>query len=123
MYLFDVISKHITWLSERQALTASNIANVDTPGYRAQSIRPFESYLGTPTLDLAATAVGHISLAPGEVREIGQTSGASWASSHSGNNVSLEVELMAASSANRMMNMDAGVMRTFHRMFLSSVKV
>ena len=48
--------------------------------------------------------------------------GSSWASSHSGNNVSIEQELMKASSGNRMMNVDAGLTRTFQRMLLASVK-
>ncbi|MFM8748050.1 MAG: flagellar basal body protein [Aestuariivirga sp.] len=113
----------MTWLAERQAVTASNIANADTPGYRARSVQSFSSYLEGPVLQLAATAPGHMSLPPGEARPVEITSGASWASSHSGNNVSIESELMTASSSSRMMNMDSAAVKSFHRMLMSSVKV
>jgi flagellar basal-body rod protein FlgB len=123
VYLFDVSSRHMAWLSERQAVTAGNIANADTPGYRARSVSAFSAYLEGPPLALAATSAAHISLLPQESRQADLGAGPSWASSHSGNNVSLEVELMTASSTNRMMNTDAAIVRSFHRMFLSSVKV
>ncbi len=123
MYLFEVASRHMTWLAERQMITAANIANADTPGYRTQEVNPFSSYLGGPSVQLAATSPMHLSLPPDEARSAGTRSGAGWNSSHSGNDVSIEKELMTASSSNRMMNVDAGIARTFHRMLLSSVKV
>ncbi len=123
MYLFEIASRHMTWLSERQAVTASNIANADTPGYRAKGVAPFSSYMEGPQLQLAATSAGHMNLPPGEARPVEMTAGHSWASSHSGNNVSIENELMTASSSSRMMNMDAGAVRSFHRMLMLSVKV
>lgn len=122
MYLFELASRHMTWLAERQAVTAANIANSDTPGYRARGVQPFSAYLEGPEVQLAVTSNGHMTLPPGEARPAGITSGNSWASSHSGNNVSLENELMTASSSVRMMNMDAGALRSFQRMLLSSVK-
>ena len=123
MYLFELASRHMTWLAERQAVTASNIANADTPGYRARSVQSFSSFLEGPNLQLVATSPRHMSLPPGEARPVEITSGNSWASSHSGNNVSIESELMTASSSSRMMNMDTAALRSFHRMLMLSVKV
>jgi flagellar basal-body rod protein FlgB len=122
VYLFEVASRHMTWLAERQMVTAANIANADTPGYRTQEVNPFSSYLEGPTIQLAATSPMHLSLSPGEARSAGTRAGTGWNASHSGNNVSIEKELMTASSTNRMMNIDASIMRSFHRMLLSSVK-
>ncbi|MCA3561417.1 MAG: flagellar basal body rod protein FlgB [Aestuariivirga sp.] len=122
MYLFDLASRHMTWLSERQAVTASNIANADTPGYRAQGVGSFSAYLDGPSVQMAATSPLHMMLPPDEARSAGRDAGKSWASSHSGNNVSVEQELMTASSSNRMMGIDAGLVRSFHRMLLASVK-
>lgn len=122
MYLLDLASRHMRWLSERQAITAANIANADTPGYRARDIGTFASHLADPQIRLAATSPMHMDLSPTESGGAGRQPGASWASSHSGNNVSIEQELMKASSGNRMMSVDAGLMRSFHRMLLSSVK-
>lgn len=123
MYLFDLASRHMTWLSERQALTAANIANSDTPGYRAQDVAPFSSFLEGPSVQLAATSPLHLTLPTGEGGGSARQPGGSWASSHSGNNVSIEKELMTASSGSRMMSVDASLMRSFQRMLLASVKV
>ena len=75
MYLFELASRHMTWLAERQALTAANIANADTPGYRARDVRPFSTALEGPAVTFITTMPGHIRLAPGEMRESGRASG------------------------------------------------
>lgn len=113
----------MTWLAERQTVTAANIANADTPGYRARDVAPFSSVLETAGLSMVATSPLHMTAGAGSTANLATRSGASWASSHSGNNVSIERELMTASSNSRMLNMDATLTRTFHRMILSSVKV
>ena len=123
MYLFDLASRHMTWLSERQAVTAANIANADTPGYRAQDVAPFSSYLNGPPIQLSATSPMHMQLTGSEASASSQTAGSSWGSGHSGNNVSIERELMTASSSSRMMSIDASLSRSFQRMILASVKV
>ncbi len=122
MYLFDVASRHMTWLAERQAVTAANIANADTPGYRTREVVPFSSYLEGPSIQLVATSPRHLTLPAENAQSAGVRSGSGWNTSHSGNNVAIEKELMTASSSNRMMNLDASLVRSFHRMLLSSVK-
>lgn len=112
----------MSWLAERQSVTAANIANADTPGYRAREINPFSSYVSQAGLQLVATSPMHLSVPATEARAAGTRDGSGWGSTHSGNTVSLEKELMTASSTNRMMNIDASIARTFHRMLLSSVK-
>lgn len=123
VYLFDLASRHMSWLSERQAVTAANIANSDTPGYRAQDVTSFASVLDGSDLQLSTTSPLHIGTSPADVGASGRRAGGSWGISHSGNSVSVEQELMKASSANRMMSLDTGLARTFHRMLLASVKV
>lgn len=123
MYLFDVASRHMTWLAERQSVTASNIANADTPGYRARDLEPFSVVLDAAPLQLATTSPGHLQLTGGATGITGQQPGESWDQAHSGNNVSIEHELMTASSNSRMMSLDISLARSFHRMLLTSVKV
>lgn len=123
MYLFDLASRHMSWLAQRQAVTAANIANADTPGYRAQDVSSFSSYVEGPRMQLATTSSLHMELSASETTSSGRAAGTSWASSHSGNNVSIEQELMKASSGSRMMNVDTALTRTFQRMLLASVKV
>ncbi|MFV0360857.1 FlgB family protein [Tropicimonas sp.] len=78
----------------RQAMVAQNIANVDTPGYRAVDIAEFSEFLAadTPAAGMRATRKGH-AVAPeaGFPQHIAY-SGASPAPN--GNTVSLEEEMM-----------------------------
>ena len=123
MYLFDLASNHMSWLSQRQALTAANIANADNPGYRAQDVAPFSSYLESPSISQATTSPMHMTMSDSDSSVAERRTGNSWASSHSGNNISVEQELMTASSVSRQMSIDAGLARSFQRMLLASVKV
>ncbi|WP_377510223.1 FlgB family protein [Octadecabacter sp. R77987] len=79
---------------QRQAVTARNIANADTPGYRAQTMDSFaEAYRGHETTTLRSTRAGHIG---------GADAGAAAARarmadaepSPNGNSVSLEEEML-----------------------------
>lgn len=45
MTLFQIASARMDWLSNRQKVVASNIANADMPGYRAQDVTSFEDFL------------------------------------------------------------------------------
>ena len=113
----------MTWLAERQSVTAVNIANTDTPGYRARDIAPFSAVLDGTALTLQTTSPMHMSFGASAVDASGRRATATWGSAHSGNDVSIEKELMTASANSRMMNFDAGIARSFHRMLLSSLKV
>ena len=123
MFLFDVASRHMTWLAERQSVTASNIANADTPGYRGREAAQFSAVLDATPSTLATTSPAHLQVTGGGTLQSDQRAGDSWDSAHSGNNVSIEQELMRAGANSRMMNLDIGLTRSFHRMFLTSLKV
>ena len=45
MYLFEVAAQRAQWLSARQTAIADNVANANTPGYRALDIQPFSAVL------------------------------------------------------------------------------
>ena len=40
--LFSVIKKRFAWLTQRQEILSQNIANADSPGYRASDLKPFD---------------------------------------------------------------------------------
>lgn len=123
MQVFEAASRHMLWLSQRQAVTAENIANADTPGYRGRDIAPFDNVLHLTGLALAQTGPGHMSSAAEAAGSVEIRAQRPWDRSLSGNDVSLEQELMKASETGRMMALDTSLVRSFHRMFLSSVKV
>lgn len=88
------LAKHA---AARQAKIAGNVANADTPGYRAQDIAPFaETYqANTDSGSLRATRAGHMmsnEIDPSEIRVIDRPG----PSAPNGNTVSLETEIMNA---------------------------
>lgn len=123
MYLFELSSRHMHWLADRQAVIAGNIANADTPGFRARDMNPFEVTLDQTGLQLAATSPLHFRAAHQSTLVIDSTSAYGRQEAHSGNSVSLETELLNASQTSRMMSIDSSVTRSFHRMVLTSLKV
>ena len=40
--LFATVKKRLAWLTQRQEVLAQNIANSDTPDYRARDLKPFQ---------------------------------------------------------------------------------
>lgn len=79
----------------RQAVVARNIANADTPGYRARTIAPFaETYRTTTTSISARTSrPGHIIGSSSTASRIEMKDSASEPSPN-GNTVSIEEEMM-----------------------------
>ncbi len=60
MQLFNIVSRHNQWLAVRQNAIAGNIANANTPGFRAQDVQPFEMAVEQARLAMAATQPGHL---------------------------------------------------------------
>jgi flagellar basal-body rod protein FlgB len=96
--LFSLISQRIGWLTERQKVLAENVANADTPHYKARDLKPmdFAAAAGAAGARMApaATDPRHI-----DARTGGGTKGAPVKDNKaeatlSGNTVSLESEMM-----------------------------
>ncbi len=83
-------------LAQRQEVIGQNLANVDTPGYQAQTLN-FEDLLkramnGSAPLSLESTNPAHISLgSQASTFSTGLRQGGSWRSD--GNDVDIDVEL------------------------------
>lgn len=45
IHLFQLASARMQWLSARQKVISENIANADTPGYRARDVTGFGQYV------------------------------------------------------------------------------
>lgn len=43
--LFDAADRRLQWLGARQGILARNVANADTPGWKARDVRPFTDVL------------------------------------------------------------------------------
>jgi flagellar basal-body rod protein FlgB len=62
--LFEAITKHMSWIGERQSVLAQNVANADTPGFTASDVKrlSFAELVagGGQRLALATTAPAHV---------------------------------------------------------------
>ena len=123
IYLLQLASQQAKWLTARQTLIADNIANANTPGYRAKDIQPFSEILDQTQITMAATSPAHIVPAGEEVAAATRPAdGDGWETSVSGNSVSLEQEMMKEGEVNRSYTMNTNIKRVFHQMMLSALK-
>jgi flagellar basal-body rod protein FlgB len=123
IHLFDVVSRHNRWLTVRQSTIASNVANANTPGYKAVDVEPFAKVLETTRLTMQATRPGHITDVSAKITSVDVRKSEPWETAHSGNTVSLEQELINANEINRAYRLNTGIAKAFHRMLLMSAKV
>jgi flagellar basal-body rod protein FlgB len=124
--LFDLASRQAEWLSVRQQVVAGNIANANTPKYQAKDVTPFSAVLDQNTsFHLARTSAGHMSASPiGDsdievrdaklVNEIGVQ--------ESGNSVGLAEEMTKQGEIKRDYDLNAALVKSFHRMMLMAVR-
>jgi flagellar basal-body rod protein FlgB len=122
-YLFKVVSSQNHWLSVRQSLIAGNIANANTPAFKAQDVEAFEKVLNSTNLVTAKTNTGHIDLGASDVPVTNTKDEDSWEITHSGNTVSLEQELVKANDVNRSYRLNTSIIKAFHGMLMSAAKV
>jgi len=120
--LFSLASQRASWLSTREATIASNVANANTPNYRAQDVTPFASVLSHLNLPMATTAQGHIQPNALSGSKSRVKASESWDVVYSGNSVNLEQEMLKAGEVGTAHALDVGVVRSFHQMLMSAVR-
>lgn len=122
MHVFALMSQHNHWLQARQSVVSNNIAAANVPGYKTQDIKPFEAVLNEAGISMATTNEKH--LGGGEQADLRVARARSGAGEvlHSGNNVSLEQELMKAAEVNKAFSINSTVMRKFHQMLIVAAK-
>ena len=98
--------------SLRQAEIARNVANADTPGYRAKDVLPFEEvYTAAPVQQPRITRAGHMSgLDP--VSMTASYVDARSEPSPNGNSVSLETEMLKAAEVRQSHGLALAVYQT-----------
>lgn len=120
--LFGVAFQQAQWLSVRQTAIAENIANANTPGYRAVDVESFDTVLQKTGLDLSLTTPGHMATGMNGIRPPAVEHNRDIKVSASGNSVSVERELIKAEEVNRAYALNTNVVKAFHKMLLMSVK-
>jgi flagellar basal-body rod protein FlgB len=122
LYLFELASSQAKWLELRQSTIAANVANANTPGYKARDVEPFNKVLDGVPVRLATTSPAHIQLDASETDTRTSPKKDSWEVVHSGNSVSIEQEMVKGGDVNRGYSLNSAIVRSFHRMLLSGVK-
>jgi flagellar basal-body rod protein FlgB len=124
--LFALASRQAEWLQARQEVVAGNIANANTPKYRAKDVTPFQDALDSANIGMARTNPAHFSgsefgdTSDVEVKEaqLNQEIGVQ----ESGNTVALEQELSKSGEIQREYGLNTALVSSFHRMMLMVVK-
>lgn len=96
--IFNMAQNMATHAAGRHTVVSQNIANADTPGYRAQDVASFASTYSSnnSAQPIRATRAGHLS--PQSAAASGaRTFESSDPNSPNGNSVSLELEMVKAS--------------------------
>ena len=117
VYLFDLAFQRAEWLSTRQTTIAENVANANTPGYRSRDIGDFQATLDRTELAMRTTDTRHIAFEPSPARTSAFKDQAT-----RGSDVKLEEELIKAGEVSRDYALNVSVVKTFHRMWMTSLK-
>lgn len=122
IFLFKLGFEKLSWLSTRQAAVAENVANANTPGFRAREIEPFSEELRRYRLKMAVTRPLHMTGGRSGVEEEVAPDQTVWSVSASGNSVSLEQEMIKQARVAEEQSLVTASMRTFHRMLLMTTR-
>ncbi len=115
--VLDLASRQASWLSARQNLVSQNVANANTPGYRTSDLKPFEEDLQTASLQLITTSPMHMTIPQREFEPASEETSAGKSDVFlSGNNVSLEQEMMKGGEIGRAYSLNTAVMKSFNGM-------
>lgn len=120
--LFQMASAMAAHAGTRQAVVAENIANADTPGYRARDVVPFSDLVSREAggFHTRATREGHLhgqrdSLVPEIVDERGTEA------NPNGNEVTLEEEMLKAVDVKRQHDQALAIYRSGLRILRASL--
>ncbi|MFD1744825.1 flagellar basal body rod protein FlgB [Rhizobium helianthi] len=124
--LFDLASRQAEWLSIRQQVVAGNIANANTPEFKAKDITPFSAVLNNAGMTMARTNPAHLSGnsldsridVSVEEETLNQEIGVQ----ESGNTVSLAQELSKSGEIKRQYELSTNLVKSFHGMMMLTVK-
>jgi flagellar basal-body rod protein FlgB len=117
---FSIASQQNRWLSVRQSVVAQNIANSNTPGYKAMDVEPFEAILNETGMAMKRTQANHLTPQNGAGTDAETAEKGDWAVLHSGSSVILEEQMLKAGEIGGAYARNTSVLKTFHRMLMAS---
>jgi flagellar basal-body rod protein FlgB len=122
VYLFKLASQRTAYLSERQTLIAENVANVNTPAYKAVDLKPFSAALQEAEISMATTDAAHLTPTAQELDPPRPSESDAPEATVSGNSVDIEGEMVKLGEVNRDFSEVTGIKKIFHQMFMQALK-
>ncbi|MGO8953114.1 MAG: flagellar basal body protein [Rhodomicrobium sp.] len=119
--VFDLAARQASWLLARQRVVAQNVANANTPGYKAADLKPFEATLQTASLQLASTSPAHFSVDESQPESAAEAA-ENAETSITGNDVSQEQEMGKAGAISRAYALNTSIVKAFNGMVLLAAK-
>ena len=120
--LFTLASRQAEWLSTRQTLISGNIANANTPGFRAKDVAAFDAVLQNTQMPMTATNPLHFTESPTSSYVVEPEVNEGSATQLSGNSVDISEELMKQGSIKRDYDLNAAIVKSFNKMMLMTVR-
>lgn len=122
VYLYKLASQRIGYLSTRQSLIAGNVANANTPSFRAQDLKPFSATLQEAALSMTTTSPMHMTTGAPGVGAPRAVEGDASNATVSGNSVDIEAEMVKLGETSRDYSEATGIQKAFHQMFSQALK-
>ena len=122
LQLFDTAFRQNEWLAQRQSVISANIANANTPGYKAKDIESFDEVM-RKSLPMAVTDPQH--LAPGDVggrRDQRCSVGPGGGICSPGTASASRSEFLKSGDVMRSYSMNTQIIKAFDRMLQSATK-
>ena len=121
LQLFDLAFRQNEWLAQRQSVISSNIANANTPGYKAKDVESFDEVMRR-SLPMSVTNGQHLTSDGTNTVLSSDAEGSQAEVLVSGNDVSLEQEFLKSGEVMRSYSMNTQILKTFDRMLQSVTK-
>jgi flagellar basal-body rod protein FlgB len=126
--LFELASRQAEWLSVRQQVVTTNVANVNTPKFHSKDISPFDSELKAAgnmgTMEMAMTNPAHMALdiaGNGKVEVKDSKLNQEIGVQESGNTVSLAGEMTKMGEIKRQFELNTQLVQSLNKMMLTAL--
>jgi flagellar basal-body rod protein FlgB len=119
--LMALATRKADWLAARQSVLAQNIANANTPAYRARDLASFESAMASARLDMTVTSSKHLAASDEATAPFAMTE-TSGDSTLNGNTVALEREMSKLGETNSQYALSVNLIKSYHRLTMMSFK-
>jgi len=120
MSFFALASKRLDWLAARQKVISENIANANTPQYRAKDLAGFDAVLANAQPGAVTTDPRHISSGGSHGAPRAVTDTAAWERSLDGNTVVLEQQTVKSAEVSESYRLAAQLYRKGHELLTLS---